>query len=63
MGSDRPYRKGMPLDRVEQIFREGAGSQWDPAIIDAYFEAREEIRRICVTYSPDDGNLLRTSEG
>src|SRR5205823_4417961 len=28
MASDRPYRKGMPEDRVEEIFREGQGKQW-----------------------------------
>ena len=58
MGSDRPYRKGMPVPRIEEIFREGAGSQWDPIVIDAYFTCRDDIRRICLTYSPDDGNLL-----
>lgn len=43
MGSDRPYRRGMPLERIESIFRAGAGRQWDPKVIDAYFEARDEI--------------------
>lgn len=43
MSSDRPYRKGMPIERVEQILREGAGAQWDPAVIDAYFAVRDEM--------------------
>jgi HD-GYP domain-containing protein (c-di-GMP phosphodiesterase class II) len=47
MSSDRPYRKGLPLERVDQIFREGAGKQWDPQVIAAYFAAREDIMTIC----------------
>jgi hypothetical protein len=46
MTSDRPYRKGMPVSRVEVIFRAGRGTQWDAEVIDAYFEARDEILRI-----------------
>ena len=58
MGSDRPYRPGMPPERIEDIFREGAGQQWDARIIDTYFAVRDEVRRICATYSPANGNLL-----
>ena len=46
MGSDRPYRNGMPDEKIDEIFRSGAGSQWDPQVIDAFFRAREEIREI-----------------
>jgi len=49
MGSDRPYRKGMPGEKLDEILRAGAGKQWDPAIIDAYFAVREDIRRIAST--------------
>jgi HD-GYP domain-containing protein (c-di-GMP phosphodiesterase class II) len=47
MSSDRPYRKGLPLERVDQIFKEGAGRQWDPQVIAAYFSAHDDIRLIC----------------
>ncbi len=30
MTSDRPYRKGMPVEKALQIIRDGAGTQWDP---------------------------------
>jgi len=43
MRSDRPYRRGMPVFRIEQLFRADAGQQWDPRIIDAYFRCRDEI--------------------
>jgi HD-GYP domain-containing protein (c-di-GMP phosphodiesterase class II) len=44
MSSDRPYRKGMPEDKIDDIFHEGAGRQWDPAVVAAFFRARAEIR-------------------
>jgi HD-GYP domain-containing protein (c-di-GMP phosphodiesterase class II) len=58
MGSNRPYRQGMPLEKIEAIFRAGAGKQWDAAIIDAYFAARLDVQQICASYSPDEGDLL-----
>ncbi|MCX7881730.1 MAG: HD domain-containing protein [Brevinematales bacterium] len=33
MTSDRPYRKALNLDQVEEILREGAGKQWDAEIV------------------------------
>lgn len=61
MGSDRPYRQGMPIEAIEKIFRRGAGDQWDERVIAAYFSARDDIKRLCADYSPGDGNLLKTS--
>lgn len=58
MSSDRPYRRGMPLDRVEEIFRRGAGEQWDRRVVEAYFAARDDIRALCASYTLQDGNLL-----
>jgi HD-GYP domain-containing protein (c-di-GMP phosphodiesterase class II) len=46
MSSDRPYRKGMDDDKLHEILRSGAGKQWDPVVVAAFFEAREEIRQI-----------------
>ncbi|REJ70898.1 MAG: HD-GYP domain-containing protein [Planctomycetota bacterium] len=43
MGSDRPYRDGMPLQQVESILADGAGTQWDPDVIAAFMAARHEI--------------------
>lgn len=58
MSSDRSYRRGMPLEKIEEVFREGSGRQWDSRVVEAYFACREDILRICATYSPSDGNLL-----
>ena len=38
MVSDRPYRSGLPLDRVFQILRAGTGKQFDPRIMDAFLK-------------------------
>jgi len=46
MGSDRPYRAGMPDEKLDAILREGAGQQWDASIVDAFFRARDDIRAI-----------------
>ena len=61
MGSDRPYRPGMTLDKLEEILRDGAGVQWDAKIVAAYFEVREDVRKICSSYCPADGNLLTSA--
>ncbi len=33
MTSKRPYRDGLPAGRALEILREGAGTQWDPALV------------------------------
>ena len=58
MSSDRPYRPGLKLDKLESILKDGAGFQWDPRVVAAYFAIREEVRLICDTYSPSRGTLL-----
>jgi putative nucleotidyltransferase with HDIG domain len=47
--SDRPYRSGMPLERVLGIIREGSGVQFDPNIVDAFFhiQARQKAAAKC----------------
>jgi len=53
MSSDRPYRKGMPDEKIDNIFREGRGQQWDPEVVDAFFRARDDIREI-VQHEPGE---------
>ncbi|QDU80828.1 Cyclic di-GMP phosphodiesterase response regulator RpfG [Polystyrenella longa] len=57
MGSDRPYRSGMPVDKIESILSSGAGKQWDSKVVETYFNVREDILRICREYSPEGGIL------
>ena len=46
MGSDRPYRKGMPVEKIEAIFAGGRDTQWDCDVLDAYFACAKDVRRI-----------------
>ena len=43
MTSDRPYRKGMPQEKVEAILRQGAGTQWDARMVEAFLNAMPEM--------------------
>jgi HD-GYP domain-containing protein (c-di-GMP phosphodiesterase class II) len=47
MTSDRPYRSGMPTEKAESILRSGAGKQWDPRMVEAFFQEIEEAHQIC----------------
>jgi len=44
MGSNRPYRNGLPDEKIDEVFRVGAGKQWDPAVVAAFFRARDDLR-------------------
>ncbi len=52
MISDRPYRKGMPEEKVERILREGSGTQWDPRVVDLFLRNAPEIRALWNEYRP-----------
>jgi putative nucleotidyltransferase with HDIG domain len=43
--TDRPYRKGMPLERVMAIIQSASGSQFDPKAVEAFFRvlARKQL--------------------
>jgi HD-GYP domain-containing protein (c-di-GMP phosphodiesterase class II) len=62
MTSDRPYRPGMPQENVETILRKGAGTQWDPQVIEALFRAMPDIIQIRETYQPTS-RRQRNSDG
>ena len=53
MSSDRPYRKGMSDEKLDAVIRQGAGKQWDPRVVQAFFACRDEIRRV-VKLSPEE---------
>ncbi len=39
MTSDRPYRKGMSVEKAAAILREGRGQQWEAALVDAFLQS------------------------
>ena len=36
----------MPDEKLDAILRDGSGKQWDPKIVEAAFEVRNELRVI-----------------
>jgi putative nucleotidyltransferase with HDIG domain len=42
---DRPYRKGLPLEKVIAIIEEGNGTQYDPKVVAAFLKVIEPERR------------------
>ena len=57
MTSSRPYRDGMPFEMAETILRDGAGVQWDPALVDTFLQHSEDFRCICREFA-DDGHAV-----
>ncbi|EMI47335.1 HD-GYP domain-containing protein [Rhodopirellula sp. SWK7] len=41
MISDRPYRRGMPLEKVREIFQKGRGQQWAADVVDALLQSHD----------------------
>ena len=52
MSSDRPYRKGMPDQKVESVLHDGAGTQWDATIVETFFWILPNIRKLVQSYQP-----------
>jgi len=46
MTSTRPYRNGLPLAQVIEIFRIGSGKQWDPVIVSLLLQDRDRLTRM-----------------
>ncbi len=45
--SVRPYKAAMPVEKALTILRDERGRHFDPAVIDAFFEAVDEILDVC----------------
>ncbi len=49
--SDRPYRPGLPAEQAIGILREGAGTQWDPDLVDLLVSEGTQLDPDLSTYS------------
>jgi putative nucleotidyltransferase with HDIG domain len=47
MTSDRPYRKGLPLDRAFDLIQDGTATQFDPDCVAAFLRLRRVIEDVC----------------
>jgi putative nucleotidyltransferase with HDIG domain len=62
MTSCRPYRQAMPTQKAEGILRDGAGTQWDARIVDAFFAALPDIHSICSRAEEHTASILAGAE-
>jgi HD-GYP domain-containing protein (c-di-GMP phosphodiesterase class II) len=46
MSTQRPYRGARTPPQVEQVLREGAATQWDAAVIEAFWRCRQRVHLI-----------------
>jgi putative nucleotidyltransferase with HDIG domain len=42
MTSDRPYRKGFPIEKASAVLQECSGTQFDPVLVQAFLRAQAE---------------------
>lgn len=47
MMSARPYRSSLPTRQIDALMADGAGTQWDPEIIDVFLSCRYDLYSIC----------------
>jgi HD-GYP domain-containing protein (c-di-GMP phosphodiesterase class II) len=47
MMAARPYRTALAPARIDVIMAQGAGSQWDPKVVDHFMACRSELYSIC----------------
>lgn len=46
MRSDRPYRRAMPPDKAAEEIRHGSGTQFDPAVVDAFLRHQDQMEAL-----------------
>jgi HD-GYP domain-containing protein (c-di-GMP phosphodiesterase class II) len=46
MSTPRPYRGALAADRVEETLLQGAGTQWDGRVIEAFLRCKDKVRLI-----------------
>ncbi len=52
--SPRVYKPAFPLDKALQILEEGAGTQFDPKVIEVFMESLPEVKRVLRKYNNMD---------
>jgi putative nucleotidyltransferase with HDIG domain len=46
MSSNRPYRRRLSPTQIDEVFRKGRATQWDPRVVDALFACRNDVEAI-----------------
>ena len=55
----RPYKEPFPHDDVVAMIRDGAGTQFDPKLVEVFLEIKEEFREIAEQYAAAARQSLR----
>jgi HD-GYP domain-containing protein (c-di-GMP phosphodiesterase class II) len=63
MTNDQPYRKSLEVDQAVEFLKSGKGSQFDPKVVDAFFEMSQHvlpdtIKQYKILVVDDEPNLL-----
>ena len=53
--SKRSYKEGFPIEKALEIIRDGAGSQFDPYVAQAFLNAEDEVRRVAEEHGDSEG--------
>ena len=56
--SRRVYKEGMPHDDAVKIMIEGRGKHFDPDMIDAFIELKDEFRAIAARFHDSDADMV-----
>jgi putative two-component system response regulator len=51
MTSQRVYQSQIPHEKAAQIIVEERGFQFDPDVVDAFLEVKENFRKVAVKYA------------
>ncbi len=50
LASERPYKAALPEEHCLEIIRQGAGTQFDPKVVEAFFLVLDDIRAVQSTW-------------
>jgi putative two-component system response regulator len=60
--SRRVYKTGMPHEKAVQIISQSAGSHFDPDIVDAFMELKDEFKAIADRFADSDSDIEKKAE-
>lgn len=60
--SRRVYKAGMPHEKAVAIIAEGAGSHFDPDIVEAFLALQDEFRAIAARFADSDSDMERKKD-
>lgn len=60
LSSRRPYKDPFPRQKCFDILGEGRGTQFDPAVIDAFFECAEEIIQVQLLLMDEEDRIPKS---